>query len=59
MNWSIGGFVYGATEGTVTTSAMVAGVIGTSISPSIVLILGFANLLSVQLEELMLKIHLH
>jgi len=37
-------FVYGATDGTVTTFAIVAGVIGASLSSSVVLILGFANL---------------
>ncbi len=44
MNWSIEDFVYGATDGAVTTFAVVAGVVGASLSPSIVLILGFANL---------------
>lgn len=53
MNWSIEDFVNGATDGAVTTFAVVAGVIGASLSSSIVLILGFANLPSVQLEELM------
>jgi VIT1/CCC1 family predicted Fe2+/Mn2+ transporter len=38
--------VYGATDGAVTTFAVVAGVVGASLSPSIVLILGFANLLA-------------
>lgn len=37
-------FVYGSIDGTVTTFAVVAGAIGASLSPSIVLILGFANL---------------
>ncbi len=37
-------FVYGAIDGSVTTFAIVAGVIGASLSPLIVLILGFANL---------------
>lgn len=36
--------VYGAIDGTVTTFAVVAGVAGASLSPTIVLILGFANL---------------
>jgi VIT1/CCC1 family predicted Fe2+/Mn2+ transporter len=36
--------VYGATDGAVTTFAVVAGVVGASLSPSIVIILGFANL---------------
>jgi vacuolar iron transporter family protein len=44
MNWSLEDFVYGSTDGAVTTFAVVAGVIGASLSPSIVLILGFANL---------------
>src|SRR3989344_3798066 len=38
-------FVYGAVDGTVTTFAVVAGVAGASLASSIVLILGFANLL--------------
>lgn len=46
MKWSLGDFVYGATDGAVTTFAVVAGVIGASLAPSIVLILGFANLLA-------------
>ena len=46
MKWSIEDFVYGATDGAVTTFAVVAGVIGASLSPQIVLILGFANLLA-------------
>ena len=37
-------FVYGGTDGTVTTFAVVSGVIGASLSSSVVLILGFANL---------------
>jgi vacuolar iron transporter family protein len=37
-------FVYGATDGAVTTFAVVAGVVGAALSPSIILILGFANL---------------
>jgi vacuolar iron transporter family protein len=44
MMWSLEDFVYGATDGAVTTFAVVAGVVGASLSPSIVLILGFANL---------------
>jgi vacuolar iron transporter family protein len=46
MRWSLGDFVYGATDGAVTTFAVVAGVVGASLAPSIVLILGFANLLA-------------
>jgi len=37
-------FVYGGIDGSVTTFAVVAGAIGASLSSSIVLILGFANL---------------
>jgi VIT1/CCC1 family predicted Fe2+/Mn2+ transporter len=37
-------FVYGSIDGTVTTFAVVAGVLGASLSSTIVLILGFANL---------------
>ena len=37
-------FVYGGIDGSVTTFAIVAGVTGASLSPKIVLILGFANL---------------
>ena len=44
LKWSIEDFVYGATDGAVTTFAIVAGVVGASLSPSVVLILGFANL---------------
>jgi VIT1/CCC1 family predicted Fe2+/Mn2+ transporter len=44
MKWSLEDFVYGATDGAVTTFAVVAGVVGASLSPAVVLILGFANL---------------
>jgi VIT1/CCC1 family predicted Fe2+/Mn2+ transporter len=44
VKWSLADFVYGATDGAVTTFAIVAGVVGASLAPSIVLILGFANL---------------
>jgi len=44
LKWAIEDFVYGATDGAVTTFAIVAGVVGASLSPSVVLILGFANL---------------
>lgn len=44
MKWSLADFVYGATDGAVTTFAVVAGVVGASLTPSIILILGFANL---------------
>lgn len=37
-------FVYGGMDGSVTTFAVVSGVIGASLSSAIVLILGFANL---------------
>ncbi len=37
-------FVYGGIDGAVTTFAVVAGVSGASLSPGIVLVLGFANL---------------
>lgn len=37
-------FVYGSIDGTVTTFAIMAGALGAALSPSIVLILGFANL---------------
>jgi len=39
-------FVYGASDGIITTFAVVAGVAGADLSPAIVLILGFANLLA-------------
>jgi VIT1/CCC1 family predicted Fe2+/Mn2+ transporter len=38
--------VYGAIDGAVTTFAIVTGVLGASLSPSIIIILGFANLLA-------------
>ena len=37
-------FIYGSIDGAVTTFAIVAGVVGASLSPNIILILGFANL---------------
>lgn len=37
-------FVFGAMDGTVTTFAVVSGVVGAGLGPHIVLILGFANL---------------
>tara|TARA_Y100000034_G_C6885103_1_gene406278 strand:+ start:1163 stop:1675 length:513 start_codon:yes stop_codon:yes gene_type:complete len=40
----LGDFVYGSIDGIVTTFAIVAGAIGASLSVSIVLVLGFANL---------------
>ncbi len=39
-------FVYGATDGTVTTFAIIAGAIGASLGSGIILVLGFANLLA-------------
>lgn len=46
MKYSVENFVYGAIDGAVTTFAIVTGVIGASLSPSIIVILGFANLLA-------------
>lgn len=37
-------FVYGGMDGAVTTFAIVAGTVGASLSPGIVIVLGFANL---------------
>ena len=37
-------FIYGSIDGAVTTFAVIAGVVGASLSPTIILILGFANL---------------
>lgn len=42
----LGEFIYGAIDGTVTTFAVVAGATGASLSPAVVIILGFANLLA-------------
>lgn len=39
-------FVYGGIDGAVTTFAVVAGALGASLSASIILILGFANLIA-------------
>ncbi len=44
MKYLIENFVYGAIDGTVTTFAVVAGVVGASLPSSIIVILGFANL---------------
>jgi vacuolar iron transporter family protein len=41
----VGDMVYGALDGTVTTFAVVSGVHGANLSSSVILILGFANLL--------------
>jgi VIT1/CCC1 family predicted Fe2+/Mn2+ transporter len=46
MKYTVENFVYGAIDGAVTTFAIVTGVIGASLSPSIIIILGFANLLA-------------
>ena len=40
----VGDFVYGAIDGSVTTFAVVSGVAGALLSPSVVVILGLANL---------------
>lgn len=39
-------FVYGATDGVVTTFAIIAGAVGAVLSAKVILILGFANLLA-------------
>jgi len=44
MKWYFEDFVYGSIDGAVTTFAVVAGASGAVLSPSVVLILGFANL---------------
>lgn len=44
MKWHFEDFIYGSFDGSVTTFAVVAGAIGASLSPMIVVILGFANL---------------
>ena len=46
MKFSVENFVYGAIDGAVTTFAIVTGVIGASLSPSIIIILGFENLIA-------------
>lgn len=46
MKYSVENFVYGAIDGAITTFAIVTGVIGASLSPSVIIILGFANLLA-------------
>lgn len=42
----IGDLIYGSNDGIITTFAVVAGVSGASLAPSVVIILGFANLLA-------------
>lgn len=44
MKWHFDDFTYGSIDGAVTTFAIVAGVVGASLAPGIILILGFANL---------------
>ncbi len=44
MKWHFEDFIYGSFDGTVTTFAVVSGALGASLAPSIVIILGFANL---------------
>jgi len=44
MRWHFDDFIYGSIDGAVTTFAVVAGVVGASLSPNIILILGFANM---------------
>lgn len=39
-------FVYGGIDGVITTFAIIAGVVGASLQASVILILGFANLLA-------------
>jgi len=42
----IGDLIYGANDGIITTFAVVAGAVGASLSSSVIIILGFANLLA-------------
>lgn len=42
----IGDFIYGANDGLITTFAIVAGSVGASLSPTVIIILGFANILA-------------
>jgi VIT1/CCC1 family predicted Fe2+/Mn2+ transporter len=44
MKWHFEDFIYGSIDGAITTFAVVAGVVGASLSPNIILILGFANM---------------
>jgi VIT1/CCC1 family predicted Fe2+/Mn2+ transporter len=44
MRWHFEDFIYGSFDGSVTTFAIVVGAIGASLSPTVVLILGFANI---------------
>ncbi|MGH7157952.1 MAG: VIT1/CCC1 transporter family protein [Candidatus Saccharimonadales bacterium] len=43
---SLGEFVYGAIDGTVTTFAVVAGAAGAGLSSAVIVVLGFANLIA-------------
>lgn len=42
----IGDLIYGANDGLITTFAIVAGVVGANLPPTVVIILGFANILA-------------
>ncbi|MDJ0612714.1 MAG: VIT1/CCC1 transporter family protein [Rhizobiaceae bacterium] len=42
----LGDFVYGGVDGTITTFALVAGIEGAGLSKSIIIVLGFANILA-------------
>lgn len=42
----LGEFVYGSIDGTITTFAVVAGAVGAGLQSSVIVILGFANLLA-------------
>ena len=45
-HWYLRDFVYGAIDGSVTTFAIVSGVVGAELSVRVILILGFVNLLA-------------
>jgi VIT1/CCC1 family predicted Fe2+/Mn2+ transporter len=42
----LGPFVYGGIDGSITTFAVVAGAVGAGLNSSVIIILGFANLLA-------------
>lgn len=42
----VGDFIYGANDGIITTFAIVAGAVGASLSPLVILVLGFANIVA-------------
>ena len=42
----VGDFIYGANDGIITTFAVVAGAVGASLSPIVILVLGFANIVA-------------